>query len=255
MSSSDDYKFSPHKPSLDNIELSDYETAYDAKERSHIALHFEEIEGHVERHIGPVQVVYHDLVSKDFPVDVMVVPATSDRRFHYLVTAGMSDHCMHLPARVEKPGHYRYAELVMALPSYWPVFDEKAMLSSRWGYPIDHLKFLASVPNRYRSWLAVGHSVPHKEPVEPLGPDCEMTGFVLDYPVIGGEDFCKFKARQNKTINFYGVYPVYPSEMSHKLKKGYASLRTKFSEHHVMELFDPKRAPVISHSWSRLLNW
>ncbi|MEM7619263.1 MAG: suppressor of fused domain protein [Pseudomonadota bacterium] len=248
MASSDDNKFLQGRGRIVRSK-----TSYEQKTPNHVAFHFEEIEGHVERHIGPVQFVYHDLASSDLPIDIMVVPATSDRRFHYLVTSGMSDVSMSLPSRITHQHRYRYAELVMALPKYWPVADEQAMTSKRWGYPVEHLKFLASVPHRFESWLSIGHSIPNGEPVETLGPDCDMTGFVLDHPVIGGESFCKLQTRKRKIINFYAVYPTYGVEMEHKLKKGYASLRKNFAQNNVMELFEPKRSPVISNTtWPRL---
>lgn len=250
MASSDDFKYSPGKSRVVH-----YETAYDGKPQEHCALHFHEIEGHIERHIGAVKVVYHDLNPGHVPVDIMVVPATPDRRFHYLVTAGMSDMPMQLPSHIKNQHSYRYAELAIALPKYWPIYDEVAMTGKRWGYPVEHLKFLASIPSRFKSWLSIGHSVPNGEPVEAIGPDCDMTGFVLDYPVIGGEGFEQLKTRNGKKINFYAVYPVHDVEMEHKLKKGYASLRKHFSNHKVMEIFDPKREVTVSNSWSQLLRW
>ena len=52
------------------------------------------IEDHVERHLGPIESVFHELVSEYVHLDVLVVEATEERPFHYPVTSGMSSRPM-----------------------------------------------------------------------------------------------------------------------------------------------------------------
>ncbi|MGH1352883.1 MAG: suppressor of fused domain protein [Methyloligellaceae bacterium] len=250
MASSDDTKFLTGGGGLHQ-----YENRQERESTEALSKYFEEIEGHVERHIGPVELIYDDVESSSVQIDIMVVPATSDRRFHYLVTSGMSNQPMHLNKDISDAEEWQFAELVMALPKYWPVSDEVAMQKAEWFYPIEHLKFLARIPERFNSWLSVGHSIPLAEPSKQIGPKCDMTGFVLDYPVLGGDSFTKMKTWDDNVVRFYGVYPVYCSEMEHKLKKGYHSLQDKFKENQVMEIFDPLRDNVLSTGWRRVLGW
>ena len=233
-----------------------YETAQECEQSKNQACrYFDEIEGHVERHIGAVEYIYDEIASDSPVIDIMVVPANSDRRFHYLVTSGMSNQAMHLNKDIPNAEDWQLAELVIALPSYWPIADEIAMQRPEWFYPIEHLKFLARIPESFKSWLSVGHSVPNAEQAKSIGPKCDMTGFVLDYPFLGGDSFTKMKTWDGNTVRFYGVFPVYCSEMDYKLKKGYANLREKFAENDVMEIFDPKRDNVIPKTWRDLLSW
>ncbi len=250
MSSSDDRKFSPGGSMIMR-----YETMQDCEPTPQVSRYFDEIEGHVERHIGPVEYVYDELHKDSASIDVMVVPANSDRRFHYLVTSGMSNHPMHLNKDIPNASDWSHAELVMALPKYWPVADEKAMQKEEWYYPIEHLKFLARIPQSFNSWLSVGHSIPNAEPSKPIGPRCDMTGFVIDYPYIAGDRFSKMKTWDNTLVRFYAVYPVHCVEMEYKLKKGYDHLREKFTENNVLEIFDPMRRPVVQQGWKNLLGW
>ncbi|MGC3944409.1 MAG: hypothetical protein QM762_07815 [Chryseolinea sp.] len=45
------------------------------------------ISAHIEKHVGPIEMVFHEIVSDQVHVDVYWVKATSDRPFHVLVTS------------------------------------------------------------------------------------------------------------------------------------------------------------------------
>ena len=167
----------------------------------------------------------------------------------------MSSQAMHLGDTVTDEREWQFAELVIALPKYWPVADEIAMQKIEWYYPVEHLKFLARIPERFNSWLSLGHSVPVSDPPKPIGPKCDMTGFVIDYPVLGGESFRRMRTWDGNIVKFYGVYPVYGNEMEHKLKRGFNSLKDRFEEKQVLEIFDPYRENVLSTGWRRMLGW
>lgn len=51
----------------------------------------EEISAHIERHLGPVDSVYHEILSDTVHIDVHIVKPTESFPFHRLVTSGMSD--------------------------------------------------------------------------------------------------------------------------------------------------------------------
>ena len=77
---------------------------------------------HVDRHIGPIRNVFHlSWIPSPVHVDVHHVPADGERRFHALVTSGMSERAMHRPAGAHDD---RYAELVMLLPESWPFSED-----------------------------------------------------------------------------------------------------------------------------------
>lgn len=247
MASSDDTKFLPG-----GSRRLQFEAQQDCETTNELARYFDEIDGHVERHIGRVELIYDEAVPDVVPVNVMVVPANSDRRFHYLVTAGMSNQPMHLSKSITDAEEWSYAELVMALPGYWPITDEKAMQNPEWYYPVEHLKYLASFPELRNTWLSLGHSIPCKKGTT-IGPNCDMTGFVLDYPMLGGESFTKMQTWDGNLVRFYAVYPVYCSEMDYKIKKEYTSLRSRFKERQIMEIFDPERENVVQSGWRKYL--
>lgn len=82
------------------------------------------LERHIETHLGPVEMVWHELTSDLVHIDVLHVGATRERPFHWLVTTGMSDRPK------TPPGHSsscRFAELMIALPHDRPIGEEAAV--------------------------------------------------------------------------------------------------------------------------------
>lgn len=51
----------------------------------------EEISEHIERHIGEICMVFHEVISDTVHIDVHHIKPTEERPFHTLVTSGMSD--------------------------------------------------------------------------------------------------------------------------------------------------------------------
>jgi hypothetical protein len=107
------------------------------------------IDDHIERHLGPVDFVFHQLASDLVHVDLHVVPPSDERPFLTIVTSGMSDLAMTGPDGAEE---LRYAELMIALPSDWPL-DPDALKNERHHWPLRALEFLARLPHQHDSWL------------------------------------------------------------------------------------------------------
>ena len=76
----------------------------------------ESISNHVADKIGPIETVYHELVSDVVHVDVHWVKASDSRPFHVLVTSGMSALPMSVPQGDPSVHH---AELIALLPETW----------------------------------------------------------------------------------------------------------------------------------------
>ncbi len=79
------------------------------------------IADHIERHLGPVQGVYHELISDKVHLDVHVVAPSADFPFYTLVTSGMSDRPMTVPPEAGPDDAPRFAELCILLPSTWNI--------------------------------------------------------------------------------------------------------------------------------------
>jgi len=106
----------------------------------------EAVTAHIERWIGPVDGVFHEIASDYVHIDVHHIPPSPERPFHVMVTSGMSERPMQTPP--ELPDDDRRAELLMCLPSEWPLNDE-AFRKERFYWPIRWLKTLARFPQQW----------------------------------------------------------------------------------------------------------
>jgi hypothetical protein len=84
------------------------------------------IAAHIERYLGPVSGVYHELISDKVHLDVYVVPPSANFPFYTLVTSGMSDRPMAVPPGAPADEAPPYAELCILLPSTWNIPEDSA---------------------------------------------------------------------------------------------------------------------------------
>lgn len=200
----------------------------------------EAIDAHLKKHIGKPASVFHEIVSDIVHIDVHIIEPSPERDCYTLVTTGMSDLPMNAPPGAED---FRYAELLLSLPKDWtpgPLLKAN-MEDERLYWPIRLLKTLARLPHQYNTWLAYGHTVPNGDPAEPYADNTQLCcGLVL--PAVGLPiELGTLHVRPDKAIHFYGVYPIYESEMHYKLKNGTDALVDCLFKAGVTELLDPKR--------------
>jgi hypothetical protein len=137
------------------------------------------IDAHVTEHYDAPAMVWHQIVSFNVHVDVLVVDPAPGRPSKLLVTSGMSERPM---AGADGPLH---AELVMALPPEWEIADAEGRPS----WPITLLQTLASFPHDYDTVLWTGHTIPNDDPPQPYGPTTRLCGAILAPPVLTAEEF------------------------------------------------------------------
>jgi hypothetical protein len=178
----------------------------------------EAIERHIENHVGKIETVLHEIVSDLVHIDVYKITPTAERNFYTLITSGMSDLPMTVPDGAEE---FRFAELLICLPADWDmpkVYD--TMTDEEHWWPIRCLKYLARFPHEYDTWLAEGHTIPNGDPPEPFANNTQLCCALLTPPLLFGAEFMSLKIREDKTINFYALLPIYKEEMEFKLKHG-----------------------------------
>lgn len=194
------------------------------------------IADHVERHIGRVKMVYHELISDLVHVDIHMVEPTSERNYYTLVTSGMSDRPMTVPEGCEE---FRFAELMISLPPDWPM-GEEAWKDEKYYWPVRMLKFLARFPHGYDTWLGPMHTIPNGNPPAPFASDTKLCGAILLPGVTVPPGFHRLEA-PGKDILFHSVIPLHADEMDLKLKAGGEALFEGFDKHGVSEILDPSR--------------
>jgi hypothetical protein len=197
------------------------------------------IQEHLAEHIGPVENVFHELISDLVHLDVLMIPPAADRPFNVLVTSGMSDLPMTVPNGME---NFRRAEVMIALPSDWPL-DYARFDDERVYWPIRWLKMLGRLPHEFNTWLGYGHSVPNGDPPEPI-PGTKFTGVMTTFARWLPRDFSRLELGPARWIFFYQMVPLYPEEMDLKLNKGTEALVKRFEERDISFVLDPNRPNV-----------
>ncbi len=203
--------------------------------------HTEEISEHIERHIGHVDGVFHELISEHVHLDIHIVKATEDRPFHVLVTSGMSNKAMNVPADLTEFAH---AELCLLLPEDWSL-EHKDWDDENVYWPIRWLKTIARLPHEYNTWIGYGHTIPNGEDAAPFAPGTRLGCILVMPPLSLPEEFEQLQTADGKTIHFYTIAPLYPEEMLFKMKHGVDALTELFDEWGIDDVLDPERPNVL----------
>lgn len=201
----------------------------------------EEVGDHIERHLGKVETVLHELISTTVHVDIHMIPPAPQRPWYTLVTSGMSDLPMNVPEGAEQ---FRRAELMLRLPESWKLSQEDFKDESNY-WPLRWMKFLVRFPHELNTWLCVGHSIPNGDPAEPLHSSTALTGWVLSKPFVGGEGFETLETTDGELIHFFSLIAVHSSEMQLKLDYGAQRLLADLSAADVSDLLQPRRPSVV----------
>lgn len=197
----------------------------------------EEISNHIEKYVGKIETVFHEIISDLVHIDIHWVKPTKERPFHTLITSGMSDKPMTTPEDVEDA---KFAELCICLPEEWKI-SEKDFEDEKNYWPIRWLKYMARFPHEYDTWLGWGHTLPNGDPAEPFAENTELNTMLLLPTIVFGEGFHELKLKE-KPINFYSLIPLYHEEVELKLKKGVEALFDGFDKHGVTDILDIHRA-------------
>jgi len=191
---------------------------------------------HIEKHIGKILTVLHEIVSDAVHVDVNVVAPSKSRNYYTLVTSGMSDRAMSPPAGMEP---YSFAELAICLPPNWGMSQEAFQNEDNY-WPVRLLKELARLPHIHDSWLWAGHTV-QNVPLGPYAPGTKLCAAMLAPAVWFGDGFGELIIDDQRTIYFGGVIPIYLEEMNFKLKHSAEALFEKLHTAGLAQVVNPSR--------------
>lgn len=200
----------------------------------------EEIADHIEKHVGKIHLVLHEIISEQVHIDVYWVKPTPERPFHTFVTSGMSDKPMNTPEGVEGCD---YAELSICLPEDWKLSEEDLNDENNY-WPIRWLKYLARFPHEYNTWFGFGHTIPNGDPAEPFAENTKLNTMLLLPTIVFKKDFHTL-ALENKSIDFYTLIPLYSEEVALKMKKGVEALFDGFDAFGVTDIVQVDRPSTV----------
>lgn len=201
--------------------------------------------GHVERHIGCVERVFHDLVSDVVHIDILWVEPSPGRDFHTFVTCGMSEQPMQPCTR--RCG-CRYAELLLRLPRSWPLRPEELHVPRNL-WPVQELECLARVPHLHHVHLWGGDTVANGDPgrrLRPLNPATQFSATMLTEPDWTPSAFRRLRVGRDRRIRFFSVIPLYAEEFLLGQEQGGEALLAHLEQAGVDDLLDVDRPNLLA---------
>ena len=198
----------------------------------------EAVEDHIAAHFGPVENVFHELVSPDIHVDICVVEPSAERDYLTLVTMGMGARRMEVPQELSEHRLER-AELAIALPPDWKL-DRESLAREEWYWPIGLLKVLSRLPISNHTWLGWGHTMDKQSP---FAENTQLCGALLISPqgAEEGAEVCTLPGGEE--VNFYQVIPLYRDEMEYKQAHSAEELLEKMED--ISFVVDPERPDAL----------
>lgn len=201
------------------------------------------IEAHIEKHIGPIATVWHEIISDLVHLDVYVVKPRPERNVYTLITMGMSNLPMNVPdhPNLPDPDRWRFAEVMICLPPDWPMGENFSMMDDDAAYwPIHMLKFIARFPHEYETWIHNGHTIPNGPNSDPFAPGTRLGCVMLAPPQTTGEEFHRLTLDDGREISFLGLILLYPEEIDLKLRD-YDAFMEKLDAASPTEILDMTR--------------
>lgn len=190
-----------------------------------------EYEAYIQKSLGEYQDVFHEIVSPDIHLDVIIVPPTEEAPFYKLVTMGMGAYAMNVPEELKKDYNLEHAELMLFLPADWDIRSTEE--KNYW--PIRQLKALGRLPIQCDTWLGFGHTVHANADFAPVAENTGFNSFVLLSACDITMQPMELTLSSGRKINFYQLFPLYQEEVDFKLSHSLDELIDKFAD----EALDP----------------
>lgn len=199
---------------------------------------------HVEKHIGPIGWVLHDMASDVIHLDILWVAPGPNREFHTFVTCGMSERAMIPP---EGWTGCRHAELLLRLPPTWKL-GHRVLDKLGHSWPLRELEHLARLPHVYKAWLWAHHTVANGDPPEPLPGAVGFSGSVLVPATWTRPSFDGLPVGPRRSVHFFGVIPLYADELTLARDAGTDVLLDRMEQAGVTDLLDVDRPSVVGEA-------
>jgi suppressor of fused protein SUFU len=203
---------------------------------------------HIEQYIGPIAAVMHDSSIQVPKVDILIVKPTEEKPYYSLITAGLSELAMSLPA--QPYGNISpFIELMVSLPPHWVLPQLYEVTggpgqSPEWYWPIGVLLFLAKVPHLYNTWFAAEQIIPNGQPPDFYAPNTRLCGSLLFPSLLAPRGFHELQINAHKKIQFLALFPLYQEEMNLATEQGIDELFDRLAQQRISDYIIPDRINV-----------
>lgn len=183
------------------------------------------------KRFGEAKQVFHELIPMIPHIDVMEYSRSSDTGpVCTLVTSGMSDLPMNVPAKTDAP---RRVELIFYCKEPRKEFA-------------DTMRWLAHFPHDQKTWLGAFHTIPNGNPPVPLwGTKSLDTLFLLPSIVKKDTTLQDDLILDGDGAEFLWIVPITTTECQLKLKKGSEAVLDLLQQNRHPYIFDPNRGSYV----------
>lgn len=193
-------------------------------------------EKYIEETFGHFHEVFHEIVSTDIHLDIIIVPPTDKRPYYKLITMGMGAYRMNVPDKWREYELER-AELVLYLPSTWNINSSQE--EDYW--PIRQLKILARLPIECHTWLGYGHTISSDEENTPYANNTQFCSMMLVDALDNQGENLDLRMKSKGKINFYQLFPLYQEELEFKQKHNAETLLNLFDDEDLIPIVNIHR--------------
>jgi uncharacterized protein YegJ (DUF2314 family) len=158
---------------------------------------------HLERHLGPNEQVFHEIVSPSAHIDLYPYPPTPERPCVAIATTGMAEQAMQVPADTTADP---YVELLAMLPPDWPMESEQWNRDERGFWPLRWLKRVARFHYESGRWLGEGHVLDHGDPPRPIGDSGGFVAVLLAPPALLPPEAQRVELRDGRSVRLLQLY-------------------------------------------------
>lgn len=199
-----------------------------------------EITGHFNTYLGKSHACFFDASSD---ITISWIKATDHRPFHILYTKGMSNYKMPVPDDIPGSDCLEYAELMVYLPSDWPIGDAEFENDNNY-WPVHLLKSIALFARQNQTYVMEGDTFPNGVDASNIANTGFGCALIMPPYLFTCEEFLKLETSTGQIINFYSVIPLYKQEMELKIAKGLSALLDRFSDNNIDDIIDINRKNV-----------
>lgn len=196
----------------------------------------DQYEKYIAENFGEYKEVFHEIVSPDIHLDVIIVPPTEENPYYKLITMGMGAYQMNVPDNL-KQYELEHAELILYLPPDWDIKSSKEQ--DYW--PIRYLKVLARLPLQCDTWLGFGHTVSSDENNTPYADNTGFCSMMLLSGVNNQYQRLDLRLKDKGKINFYQLFPLYREELEYKFDHDAETLLDLFDDDDIMPVININR--------------
>ena len=149
-------------------------------------------------------------------------------KFTLVYTRGLSSTAQMVD---ENNTSFKLIELFICLPEYFNLDETE--------WPINWLNKIAAIPQKNKTWLGIGDTIPAGNPAEPISEILKANHFIVMEP----NWMCQYIS-PNSQISYFALVPIFQNELDFKMRNSHTILFKKFAKKQVTELVDIYRTSI-----------